>query len=187
MRKIIYLILLFYGLMISKTMGQVVLKNGDDFIKVVKSDLVRIECDTAFVVSKNRALYLNDQLDELDELKSIYKDLKVNREVLLNELKKAEKALYHLADRIQHEEALLSANMEDVIEQLDTSLRQFNLNNEQLKENNDLLLHKTEELEQIIKELKKETKHLWWNGVADKVVAFAGGALVGILIAIIFI
>ncbi len=41
-------------------------------------------------------------------------------------------------------------------------------NNEMFKNNNELLEKKTVQLEGLVKELRKETRGIWWNGLLDK-------------------
>ena len=156
---------------------------ADDFIKVPKGSTVNINSDTAYVVSPSRIKYINRQLDGLDSIHTLYNDLVDNRNVLFNELKKASKAVKRLESLMQSDSARLNSDITEILSGLETTLTELRQNNEVLKSNNELLEKKTMQLEGLVKELRKETRGIWWNGLLDKAVVFAGGIGIGLLIA----
>lgn len=156
---------------------------NDDFIKVVEGNIVEIKADTAFVVSKSRAEFLNNKLDELQKVQEMYTGLLDNRNELNQELKTIQKLMTKLAANLEKDSAGLSGNLTVIVADLDKTLVDLKDNNQTLSDNNASLLAKTDELKRIVKDLKKETRGLWWNGLTDKLVAFAGGVGIGILLA----
>ena len=69
-----------------------------------------------------------------------------------------------------------------IISEMDDALADLKRNNQVLKGNNDALQTKVNQLERIVKELRKEIRHIWWNGLTDKLVAFGVGVAAGALI-----
>ena len=77
---------------------------------------------------------------------------------------------------------MISQNLSSIINDLDETLADLKTNNQTLKKSNSDLLSKIDQLERIVKDLKKETKWMWWNGLADKVVALVAGVGLGLLV-----
>ena len=155
---------------------------NDDFTRVTKGTIVNIEADTAYLVSTVRAAFLNEKLDELDEIQGLYNSLLDNRNELKKELKSVQKLLSKLAKKMEADSANLSSNFTFIITDLDKTLNDLKENNQSLAQNNQDLKGRINELKRIVKDLKKETRGIWWNGLTDKLVAFAGGVGVGILL-----
>lgn len=158
---------------------------NDDIIKVAKGSSVTINADTAYIVSTARAQYINKKLDQLDSIQILYNDLVDNRNELLNELKKAQKTLSKLLNHLQGDSTLLNANIVEIVANLDHTLTNLKKNNEELKKNNKALKTEIKHLEDLVKQLRNQTKGIWWNNVADKIVVFAGGVGLGLLIALL--
>lgn len=157
--------------------------NNDDFIKVTQGNVVTIKADTAYVVSKGRAAFLNEKLDELQEIQKMYNGIVANEKELKKELKNVQKLIGKLAASLEKDSAAISNNVIEIVDDLDDTLSELRESNTSLKQNNQTLLARTVELKRIVKDLRKETRGLWWNGLTDKLVAFAGGVGIGILLA----
>lgn len=158
---------------------------NDDFIKVVKGSTVEIKADTAYIVSKSTADFLNSKLDELKEVQELYNGLLDNRNELKKELKTVQKLMSKLAANLEKDSAGISEDLTVIVGDLENTLTNLRENNQELSQNNASLLARTNELKRIVKDLRKETRGLWWNGLTDKLVAFAGGVGIGILIAVL--
>ena len=156
--------------------------NNDDFIKTVRGEVIEINTDTAYVVSKSRVEFLNHKLDELQEIQQLYGDMDSNHKELLTELTRIQKLVDKLSSRLEEDSSLISLNLSSIINDLDETLADLKTNNQTLKKSNSDLLSKVDQLERIVKDLKKETKWMWWNGLADKVVAVVAGIGIGILV-----
>ena len=156
--------------------------NKDDFRKTLKGDVIEINADTAYVVSKSRAKFLNQKLDELKEIQQLYNDMAGNHKDLLNELTRIQKLVDKLSTRLEEDSSMITQNLSSIINDLDETLADLKNNNQTLKRSNSELLSKVDQLEKIVKDLKKETKWMWWNGLADKLVALAAGIGIGILV-----
>ena len=156
--------------------------NNDDFIKTVRGEVIEINTDTAYVVSKSRVEFLNHKLDELQEIQQIYGDMANNHKDLLKELTRIQKLVNKLSSRLEEDSSLISQNLSSIINDLDETLADLKTNNQTLKKSNSDLLSKIDQLERIVKDLKKETKWMWWNGLADKVVALVAGVGLGLLV-----
>lgn len=180
-------ILSFYFLLISSIgFSQIKeFKSNDDYARLIHGDTLIVVADTAYVVSITRAEFINQKLDELDEIQTLYNDLTDNRNELLNELKKTHKTLGKLLVHMQGDATYINNDLTTLINELNQSLSDLKTNNETLKNNNVELGSKVAQLQRLVSELKKETRGLWWNGVADKLVAFAGGVGAGVLLVII--
>lgn len=157
-------------------------RNSDDKITVYDGDLVEIKSDTAFIISKSRAKFLNEKLDELVEIQTLYNSIVDNRSELLNQLKDVQKQVGRLSKQMQRDSTFLTNEMALILSDLDQTLQDLRSNNQSLQQNNKALKSKVNQLERIVKDLRKATRHIWWNGLTDKLVAFGVGALVGILI-----
>ncbi|MBL3655850.1 hypothetical protein [Fulvivirga sediminis] len=160
-------------------------KPADDYKKVYRTDTVIIEADSAFIVSSVRASYINEKLDQLDEIQKLYEQLSSHKDQLLGEVKQARKVLTKVIKNIENDSASLSNNLIKTIAELDTVLSTLKDNNQELKANNQQLTSKINDLEYLIAELKKETKKLWWGALEDKIISFAAGVGVGALIIIL--
>ncbi len=164
-------------------MGQEVkFHKNDDFIKVGKGTTVSIEADSAYVVSGSRVRFINNQLDALDSIHTLYNQLADNRNELFDQLKKTNKALTRLGKVMKSDSTLLSGSVGQILTDLELTLNDLKSNNQQLKLNNNELEQKAQALEGLVKQLRKETRAIWIDGLWDKVLAFAGGVGVGILI-----
>jgi uncharacterized protein YukE len=153
-----------------------------DLIKVSRGTSVRIDVDTAYVIGKIKAEFINQKIKELNEIKVIYNDLAENHNKLLDEINSVQNLLEDLQEHIVKDSVTISDNFKKLIKELETSLNEFKVNNEKLKANNAELKSQIEQLEKIVKQLKKETRGIWWNGLTDKIVVFAGGVGVGMLL-----
>ena len=154
----------------------------DDFKKTFRGEVIEINTDTAYVVSKSRVEFLNHKLDELEEIQQLYGDMANNHDDLLKELSRIQKLVGKLSSRLEEDSSLISQNLSSIINELDETLADLKTNNQALKKSNSDLLSKVDQLERIVKDLKKETKWMWWNGLADKVVALVAGVGIGLLV-----
>ena len=166
--------------------GQVKEFSGkQDKATVFKGDTIVITAETAYLINKERAQKLDYQLNELQEIKSMYNKLVGDHNVLLAEIKKAQKYLNKLAKKLQ-KDGLTSVNkLDEILIDLDTTLDELKNNNGKLSKTNGELKKQINSLQKSVNALKDEAKWIWWNGAMDKVVAFGGGIGVGILIALI--
>lgn len=186
MKQITTLILLFI-LHLQLHAQSVTFQTSTDKLMVLKGTTVKIESDTAYVIGTRRALALNQQLDELKKIKSIYNELLADRNQLIKELKSIQHLLEKLKTQMTNDSAALSGNISQILLELENTMSDLKNNNTVLAENNTLLNEKVDTLKQIVKELRKETKWIWWNGLTDKIVVFAGGAGFGILLTLVLI
>ena len=154
----------------------------DDLKRAFRGDVIEINTDTAYVVSKSRAEFLNQKLDELKEIQRLYNNLANNHNELFKELNRIQKLVSKLSSRLKGDSSMISRNLSSIIDDLDETLADLKNNNQTLKRSNSELLSKVNQLEKIVANLKKETRWMWWNGLADKFVALAGGVGIGILI-----
>ena len=157
----------------------------DDKRMVVQGDVINIKADTAFVINKSIAAFLNQKLDELAEIQILYNDIVDNRNQLVVELKTLEAQLVRLERQLERDEQIIDEELTTIISEMDIALADLKQNNQVLKGNNDELQTKVHQLERIVKELRKEIRNIWWNGLTDKLVAFGVGVAAGALIIII--
>ena len=159
--------------------------NKTNFTKVYSGDSIFIEADSAYVISNIKAEFLNQKLDDLDSVKVLYLDLASNHKKLISEIKNVSKQMAKLYSRFESDSTLISQHASTIIKELDSSLEELQETNKILGQNNTDLQYQVEQLKKIASELRKETRGIWWNGVADKLVVFAGGVGSGLLIALL--
>jgi len=154
----------------------------DDFRKTFRGEVIEINTDTAYVVSKSRAKFLNQKLDELKEIQRLYNNLANNHKELFKELNRIQKLVSKLSSRLKGDSSMISQKLSSIIDDLDETLADLKNNNQTLKRSNSELLSKIDQLEKIVNSLKKETRWMWWNGLTDKLVALVAGVGIGILV-----
>ncbi|HCX20317.1 MAG: hypothetical protein CMB80_20610 [Flammeovirgaceae bacterium] len=162
-----------------------VFRSSDSKIKVSKGDLIRIDTESAYVISQGQADALNQKLDELVKAGAINEDLKQVNLELLNKVKEVEKLVGKLLKEMKHDGEATEMDLQSIILQLDNGLATLKDNNQRLEDNNQQLQAKIDAMEDIIKKLRKEIRGIWWNGLTDKIVVGAGGLAVGILIMVL--
>lgn len=178
------LIFVFIGIY-SASSQTIMFDKHEDYKTVIYNDTLVIKTDTAYILNKSRAAYINQKLDELDEIKQLYNGLVSNRNELLGELKKTHKLLSKLSNKMEQDSLYMNENLSLIIDGLNESLNELKINNEALKSNNTELVSRIKQLETLVGELKRETRGIWWNGITDKVVVFAGGIATGLIIALL--
>lgn len=161
-------------------------KNAD-LIKVKKGDVVRIQADTAFVISLRRAKALNERIKELDHVKSLYNNLADGHNEMIAHIDSVQQTLALLLGHMKSGEQEVQQGFKELVDQLNGSIKNLKSSNKKLKVNNEAMKGQIDKLEKEMKQLKKQTRKIWWNGLTDKLVAFAGGVCVGGIIAILLI
>jgi len=158
-------------------------KNTDQKVMVHKGETVRIDVDTAYIISKSRAELLNEKLDELVATRKANEQLQNINQTLLNKVKDVENLVDDLLQKMGDNTASVNVDIAEIANQLDASLNTLKENNEALSKNNTELQQQISTLDKTIKKLKKEIRGIWWNGIADKIVTGAIGVGIGLLIA----
>jgi ABC-type phosphate transport system auxiliary subunit len=161
---------------------QIKFSNNDESTKVKKGALVEITADSAYVISGKRASIINQKIVELDSIKAIYNRMAGNHNNLLGEIGEVQTILNQVYEKMKQDSSMMTQQFEQIIGNLDQSLVNLKTNNESLQKSNQDLQDETNKLKIIVKELKKETRSIWWNGLTDKIVAFVGGIGVGMLV-----
>ncbi len=164
---------------------QVKFTNGDDAVKLKKGALVEITADSAYVISGQRASVINQKIVELDSIRAIYNRMAGNHNSLLSEVNEVQNLLNQVYEKMQQDSSMMSAQFDQIISDLGQSMENLKANNAQLKDSNKNLQEETAKLKSIVKDLKKETRRIWWDGLTDKIVAFAGGVGIGILVMVL--
>lgn len=160
-------------------------RNADKKIIAVKGDLVRIDTDTAYVISSSMALQLNAKLEELRDARVVNENLLGANEELLEKFKEVEGLVATLLEKIAASHEEVAIDMESIIAQLDASLTTLKANNQELEINNEQLSVEIGTMKGTIRQLKKEIRGIWWNGVADKVVTGIAGFGLGVLVVLL--
>lgn len=160
-------------------------KKTDQKMLLLKGDLVTVDVDTAYIISKSRADLLNEKLDELSNARKANSELKTVNNELLSKVKEVEKLVSKLLVRMEKEGGDVQLNLEDILNQLNSSLETLKSNNRELAKNNDDLKKSISVMDATIDKLKKEVRGIWWNGVADKVVTGLAGFGIGLIVGIL--
>lgn len=157
-------------------------RNTDQKVQVVKDDLVRIDADTAYLISKSRASMLNEKLEELTYMRRTHEELQTLNQAQLDKLKEVEGLVTKLLEQTEGGTSDITQNLDLFVNELDGHMKTLKENNTQLGENNKTLEHQIAAMDQTISKLKKNIRGIWWNGVADKLVIGVAGLGVGLVI-----
>ncbi|MEO9869089.1 hypothetical protein [Ekhidna sp.] len=160
-------------------------RKSDQKLIVTKGNVVRIEADSAYIISSSRALLLNEKLDELKETRLTNANLQTVNEDLLSKVKEVEKLVTKLLKRMESNAAEMDVDLEQILTDLDKNLVSMKQNNLELDKNNQNLKRQITEMDHTIDRLKKEIRGIWWGGITDKIVVGVLGIGVGLLIAAI--
>ncbi|WP_258104422.1 hypothetical protein [Marinoscillum sp. MHG1-6] len=160
-------------------------RESDQKLMVHHGEMVKIDTDTAFVISSSRAQLLNEKLDELVEMRLTNLELQVINQSLLEKVKEVEVLVSKLIVRMEDDATQTSIAFDDIVAQLDTSLVTLGNNNEELHRNNLELESQIQQMEHTIKKLKRNIRGIWWNGVTDKLVAGGIGFGLGVLLMVL--
>jgi hypothetical protein len=162
-----------------------VFRNNSDVMKVRKGDLIEIEADSAFVLSGNRADYLNQRLNELDTIRRIYEGMGLQKEELIRQVDELSSLISNLKTDMVQDSIRIRNELGVVIQDLHAITADLKQNNLELRQNNEDLNVRIERLNTVIKELKREMRWIWWNGLTDKIVVFAAGVGVGAVLVLL--
>jgi hypothetical protein len=157
-------------------------RNSDQKLVLKKGDLVRIQADTAYLISNSRARLLNEKLDELANARVLNTDLQTINQDLLGKVKEVEKLVEKLLKRMEADADEADIDLEQILIDLDKNLESMKQNNSELARNNQDLKKQIEEMDDTISKLKQEIRGIWWNGMTDKIVVGALGVGLGLLI-----
>lgn len=179
---------LFLILMVLSTIAvgqEKTFRNSDQKMILKRGDLVKIQADTAYLISQSRALLLNEKLDELQNARKLNSELKTINEDLLNKVKEVERLVDKLLKRMESSTAETDVDLEKILNELDTNLASLKQNNSELAKNNQDLKRQIGEMDHTIKLLKHEIRGIWWNGIMDKIVVGSVGLGLGYLIGVL--
>lgn len=159
--------------------------NGEEeYLKVYKNQVIVIEADSAYIINTRTAEFLNRKLNELDTIRTLFRDISLEKESLFNQIDKLEKTIIKVKNRFSEDSVYIRSELETVIKDLETLSKELEDNNNSLNINNIKLKNNIKELEALNREMKKELRHIWWSGMTDKIVVFIGGIVIGAAIVI---
>lgn len=180
--KILLLVLLFFFSGLIK--AQVIeFCDSTDAKKIKKGENVIIKSDSAYIVSASRAKFLNEKLDELQEIKLAYSELTQNYSATILKIAKVQTLISKLIVKLQADSTHINKNLSALLLDLDKTLVELKDNNNNFAGNNVELRTETARLEKIIKDLKRQNRWIWWNGLTDKLVVMSVGIGIGFLLA----
>lgn len=179
-----YAIVLLLLISSNRILGQEIkFRNSDQKLVLKKGDVVSIQADTAYLISRSRAILLNDKLNELENARELNANLQTINEELLSKVKDVEKLVSRLLERMESNADDANVDLEQILIDLDRNLVSLKQNNSELARNNHDLKKQIGEMDNTIKRLKQEIRGIWWNGITDKIVvgvlAFGVGFLLG--------
>lgn len=178
-----YFLILTFALLASFAQAQDIrFRDSDQKIMVRKGQTVKVETDTAYIISKSRANALNEKLTELAQLRENYNTLQGSNRELISKLGEVQELVTRLMQQMEDDHRSVDVNLAAVTSELQSSIDALKENNEQLVSNNEQLEQKIEALNATIRKLKKEIRGIWWNGLADKLVVGLAGVGIGMLI-----
>lgn len=178
MKSTLFILVMTLGLGLSAQNR--VFRSGDQKLVAVKGEVVRIEADTAFIISSDRAKLLNEKLDELISAQSLNQSLDASNKELLEKLKHVQDLVDKLIKRMDSDGKDLGNDLDEIMAQLDANLESLKQNNQDLQRTNKDLSTQITTLNVTIKKLKKEIRGVWWNGIADKIVTGLLGVGAGV-------
>ncbi|WP_436517906.1 hypothetical protein [Ekhidna sp. To15] len=180
-----YLFIFFFSISISLVGQEIKFRNSDQKLILKQGDLVRIQADTAYLISRERAVLLNEKLDQLENTRKTNAQLKTINEDLLDKVKEVEKLVTKLLKRMESSSAEADVDLEQILNDLDRNLASLKQNNSELAKNNQDLKKQIGEMDQTINKLKQEIRGIWWNGFTDKIVVGVLGIGLGYVIGVL--
>ena len=180
-----YLFFFFFTVSTVLLSQEIKFRNTDQKLILKRGDLVRVQTDTAYIISRERALLLNEKLDELEDARKLNVELKTINQDLLDKVKEVEKLVAKLLKRMEDSSTEVNVDLEQIINDLDKNLMSLKQNNTELAKNNQDLQKQIGEMDQTINRLKQEIRGIWWNGFTDKIVVGALGLGLGYLIGVL--
>ncbi len=100
-------------------------------------------------------------------------------------MREIERLTAQLLLKMQRDQHHIALDMNEIIVELDRSIVILKNNNDELQSNNEQLILQLEEMERIVKHLKKQIRRIWWKSTADKIIiavaAFGVGLAIGSL------
>ncbi len=98
---------------------------------------VKVEADSAYMVSKKRAAAINQRLDELDSLRSVCSVLMTRNNALSECLSQTYNSLLHLKDELDKDADIQNRHLSSILNDLDKTNADLKSNNLSLKGNNE--------------------------------------------------
>lgn len=157
-------------------------RDSDQKVLVTKGQTVKVEADTAYLISKSRANALNEKLNELATLRANYTSLQGSNHELIDKLKTVQALVSKLMQEMEDDKKTVDADLAGIVRELESSVSALKENNLRLESNNHQLEGQIDVLNSTIKKLKKEIRGIWWNGLADKLVVGLAGVGIGMLL-----
>lgn len=181
MRTLVYT-LLFFAFTTSAIAQVKEFGKNDHTMRITEGDQVNVKADTAFIISKERAKDLNRELDLLDSIESKYNEVLDDRDTLMMEINRTRDILEKLQKKMEKDSAFANEELSSILADLKKTLDEMKATNKRLEDENKDLKKQINGLRKIADELEEVTRGIWWNGITDKIVSFASGLGVGILI-----
>jgi phosphoglycerate-specific signal transduction histidine kinase len=154
----------------------------DQRVKVYYGDRVYILADSAYVISMERAMLLNEKLRQLQTAQEVNVLLLQRHEALYQQVEEIERLLGQLLQRLQEEDRRIQLDMDALLANLDRSIAALELANRQLEVANSDLRQQLADLHQTVKHLRKEIRRIRWRGARDKVLFGVVGFFVGVAV-----
>jgi hypothetical protein len=155
---------------------------ADQRLKVYYGDRVYILADSAYVISIERALLLNEKLRELQAVQQVNVLLVQQHNAFYRKVQEIERLLGELLLRLQEDDQHIQLDMDALLANLDRSIAALQAANQSLEATNKDLQSQLADLQQTVKHLRKEIRRIRWRNARDKVFFGIAGFFVGVVV-----
>lgn len=164
---IIILILSAWSAMVQAQMR--IFRAQDNRIKVYGGDTVAIEADSAYVIGQAQAFLINERLVALQQAQQRNVELSNAHAEVMNRISEIEEQLKRLISRLLLDNELVISHLVLLMADLDKSIAIIEQSNQDLQENNNNLKNQLAHLDQTVKRLRKENRHMHWKQTKEKI------------------
>lgn len=154
---------------------------ADEGLTAFKGDTILIQADTAAVVSSRVTRQLSSNLDEYRALRAKHEDLIETNHLMISYLRSVQQNMAQVIRN--HEEGQLQLDeLREVSEGLIDITGDIDQNNELMTAINEDFEQRIEALEAENKDLNNQIRHLWFDGVTDKLITGGLGMILGVML-----
>ena len=153
----------------------------DNRIKVYGGDTVAIQADSAYVIGQAQAFLINERLVALQQAQQRNLELNHAHAEVMTRISEIEEQLRRRISRLLLDHELVTSHLVQLMADLDKSIAIIEQSNQELQENNNDLKEKLSHLDQTVKRLRKENRHMQWKQTKEKIAIVIVSLAVGLM------
>lgn len=157
---------------------------ADEGLTAFRGDTIIIRADTASVVSARVTGQLNANLDEYRALRIRYREVIDSNTLMIGYLRSVQQSIQRVINN-QESGQLQLDELREVAEGLVEITGDLDQNNAMMGAVNEDLELRIQELEAENDKLKAQIRHLWFDGVTDKLITGGLGVAIGVVLVLV--